>query len=123
MSILANPSVDQKVVLSKALLNAANQLGLKPIQLASVIGVHPTAISQLKINPYLDPTTKQGELALLLIQVYRGLYALSGSDTVWIQYFMNSYNQATKGIPIEQIQTISGLIMVLNCVDALISKV
>lgn len=122
MSTFAKQPVDPKAVLSKALLNAADQLGLKQMQLASVIGVHRNAISRLKTNLDLDPATKQGELALLLIRVYRALYALSGADAAWIHHFMNSPNEVTKGVPIEQIQSVNGLFTVLNFVDAIRGK-
>ncbi len=79
-------------------------------------------ISSFKANPELDPATKQGELAILLIDIYRAVYVLSGGDSEWIHYFMNSYNEATKGVPIEQIQTISGLTTVLHFVDSVRAK-
>ncbi|MEN8274734.1 helix-turn-helix domain-containing protein [Acinetobacter seifertii] len=116
---ITQSNADPKVVLAKAFLNTAVQLGLKQTQLAAVIGVHRSTIGRLKTNPELDPATKQGELALLLVRVYHAVYVLSGGDLEWIHYFMNSYNKVTKGIPIEQIQSISGLVTVLNFVDAL----
>ena len=115
-------NVEPKVVLAKSLPNTADQLGLKEAQLASIIGVNCDFISNLKANPELDPATKQGELAILLIEIYRAVYVLSGRDSEWIHYFMNSYNDATKGVPIEQIQTISGLNKVLNFVDSVRAK-
>lgn len=116
-------NIDPKVVLAKALLDTADQLGLKQSQIASVIGVHRTAISRLKSNPKLDPATKQGEIALLLIHIYRTVYALTGGDSEWIKYFMNSYNEATRGIPVEQIQSICGLVTVLDYVDSIRTKI
>jgi hypothetical protein len=32
-------------------------------------------------------------------------------------YFMNSYNKAIRGVPIEQIQSIGGLLSLLNLVE------
>lgn len=110
-------NVDPNVVLAKALLNTTDQLGLKQSQIASVIGVHRSSISHLRKKPRLDPATKQGELALLLIRIYRAVYALTGGNSEWIHHFMNSYNKAISGIPIEQIQNIQGLINVLNFVE------
>lgn len=112
-------NVDPKVVLARALFNAADHLGLKHAQIASVIGLHGSSINRLKSKLILDPATKQGELALLLIRVYDRVYTLSGGDSEWIFYFMNSYNEVTKGIPIQQIQSITGLFTVLNFVDAI----
>ncbi|QER39575.1 DUF2384 domain-containing protein [Acinetobacter suaedae] len=123
MSALLKQPADKKVVLAKAVLNAAEQLDLKQIQLAAILGVHRTAISRLKNNPELDPASKQGELALLLIRLSRALYALTGGDTDWMRHFMNTPNRVTGGIPVEQIESISGLVSVLQFVDAIRGKV
>lgn len=123
MSALLKQPVDKKMVLAKAVLNAADQLDLKQSQLAAILGVHRTAISRLKAKPELDPSSKQGELALLLIRMHRALYALSGGDTDWIRHFMHTPNRVTGGIPVEQIESITGLVAVLQFVDAIRGKV
>lgn len=120
---ITQSNADLKVVVAKALLNTADQLGLKQAQVASVVGVHRSSISRLKANPVLDPASKQGELALFFIRVYCAVYTLTGGDSERIHYFMNSDNEATRGVPIEQIQTISGLVRVLHFVDAIREKV
>lgn len=122
MSSLLKQPVEKKVVLAKAMFNAAEQLGLKQSQLAAVIGVHRTAISRLKNNPELDPASKQGELALLLIRLYRALYALTGGDVEWMRHFMNTPNRVTAGVPVQQIESIRGLVSVLQFVDAIRGK-
>ncbi|WP_109440756.1 MbcA/ParS/Xre antitoxin family protein [Acinetobacter haemolyticus] len=123
MSALLKQPADKKVVLAKAVLNAAEQLDLKQVQLAAILGVHRTAISRLKNNLELDPASKQGELALLLIRLSRALYALTGGDTDWMRHFMNTPNRVTGGIPVEQIESVSGLVSVLQFVDAIRGKV
>ncbi len=123
MSALAQTSPNPAAVLAKAVLNAADQLGLKQAELGAVLGIHRTAISRLKQNPALDPKSKQGELALLLIRIARALFALTGGDKDWIKHFMHSPNQVTGGIPAKQIESIQGLMQVLNFVDALRGKI
>ncbi len=123
MSALAHLSPDPAAVLAKAVLNAAEQLGLKQSELAGVLGIHRTAVSRLKQNPALDPKSKQGELALLLIRIARALFALAGGDKEWIKHFMRNPNQVTGGIPAKQIESIQGLMQVLNFVDALRGKI
>lgn len=114
---------DAALVLGKAVFRASQQLGLSQTELASVLGIHRTAISRLKNNPHLEPDSKQGELALLLIRIARSLYALTGGDEIWIQHFMRSPNMATFGIPAQQITSIQGLVGVLQFVDALRGKI
>ncbi|WP_049631350.1 XRE family transcriptional regulator [Cellvibrio sp. pealriver] len=123
MSALAQTSPDPASVLAKAVLNAADQLGLKQAELAAVLGIHRTAVSRLKQNPALDPKSKQGELALLLIRIARALFALTGGDKDWIKHFMHSPNEVTGGVPARQIESIQGLIQVLQFVDALRGKI
>lgn len=114
------PSAD--AVLAKAVLRAAEQLGLKQAELAEVLGIHRTAVSRLKSKPALDPGSKQGELALLLIRLARALYALTGGDTEWIRHFMRSPNKLSGGVPAEQVASIQGLTTIVQLVDALRGK-
>ncbi|TBR43102.1 XRE family transcriptional regulator [Marinomonas agarivorans] len=123
MSALENVTPLPETVLAKAILNAAEQLGLKQTELASVLGVHRTAISRMKQNLSLDPKSKQGELALLLIRIARSLFTLTGGDKAWIRHFMHSKNQVTGGIPAQQITSIQGLVCVLQFVDAMRGKI
>ena len=123
MSALAQTSPDPASVLAKAVLNAADQLGLKQAELAAVLGIHRTAVSRLKQNPALDPKSKQGELALLVIRIARALFALTGGDKDWIKHFMHNPNKVTGGIPAKQMETIQGLIQVVQFVDAIRGKV
>jgi len=114
------PSPD--AVLAKAVLRAADQLGLRQADLAAVLGVHRTAISRLKQNPSLDPASKQGELAVLLLRLARALYTLAGGDPDWIRHFMHTPNRVTGGVPARQIESIQGLITVLQFTDAIRGK-
>ncbi|XQU09312.1 DUF2384 domain-containing protein [Halomonas sp. LY9] len=123
MPALAQSSSTPDQVLAKAVLRAAEQLGLSQSALAEVLGVHRTTITQLKKNLKLDPSSKQGELALLLIRLARALFALTGGDQVWIQHFMRTPNRATGGVPAEQVTRLEGLFAVLRFVDGMRGKV
>lgn len=123
MSAQIEFSPDKGTVLAKAVIRASDQLGLKQSDLAGVLGVHRTAVSRIKTSLVLNPDSKQGELALLLIRVARAVYALAGGDDQWIKHFMRSPNKITGGTPIEQVQTVQGLMQVLRFVDAARGKV
>lgn len=123
MSAHRQPQVTPDTVLAKAVINAAQQLGLNQSHLADVIGMHRTAVSRLKGNGELDPESKQGELALLLVRLARALYALTGGDSAWAHHFMTSQNRVTGGIPAQQIKTVQGLVTVLQFVDSIRGKV
>ncbi|MGB7483803.1 MbcA/ParS/Xre antitoxin family protein [Castellaniella ginsengisoli] len=123
MTALPNAAPAPDAVLAKAVLRAADQLGLRQAGLADVLGMHRTAISRMKTAQSLDPASKQGELALLLVRLARALYALTGGDVQWIRHFMQSPNRVTGGVPAEQIATIQGLVTVLRFVDAMRGKI
>lgn len=123
MTALQHTNPAPETVLAKAVLNAAAQLGLKQADLAAVLGIHRTAVSRLKQNPSLDPKSKQGEIALLLVRVARALFALTGGDEDWIKHFMHTHNRLTGGVPARQVESIQGLTTVLQFVDAMRGKI
>ena len=123
MSALEQDNPAKNVVLAKAIVKAAEQLGLKQIEVANALGIHRTAYSRLKSKPSLEPSSKQGELALIIISIARALFALTGGDELWIKRFMRSPNKRTGGIPAEQIASIEGLMSVRRYVDAIRGKV
>ncbi len=112
-----------KVVLGKAIVNASKMLGLKQVEIAAALGMHRTTFSRLKNNPSLDPTSKQGELALIVIRLSKDLFALTGGNERWIKKFMHTQNTMTGGVPVKQISSISGLMTVLRFVDGIQAKV
>ena len=72
MSAITVPKPDAAQVLGKALMNAGRGLGLTQAALGAVVGKDRTAISRGGI----DPDSKTGELALLVLRAYRALFAL-----------------------------------------------
>ena len=123
MSALEQLKPTPETVLAKAVLNASEQLGLKQAELAAALGVRRTAISRLKQNQSLDPMSKQGEIALLVVRIARALFALTGGDADWIKHFMHTHNNVTGDIPAKQIASIQGLMTVVQFVDAIRGKV
>ena len=119
MHTTSEKTTKRKMILAKAVLSAAERLGLKQDQLALILKIDSvTTLGALG----LDPTSKQGELALTLIRITTSLDALTGGDTAWMQHFMKSPNKLMSGIPIEQIQNSQGLASVLQLVEGLRAK-
>lgn len=111
-------TADRKVVLTKALVNAGKGLGLSQADLGRVIGKDRTSIAR-----GVDPESKSGELALLLIRCYRDLFVLVGGDPQDIRHWMHTQNLHTGGIPAEQVTSVQGLNRVLQYLDAIRGKV
>lgn len=112
-------TLDRAAVLSEALLNAGRALGLTQADLARVVGKDRTAISRGRI----DPDSKAGELALMLIRCYRSLYALVGGDVTQMKHWMHTPNSHLDGVPAEQIDRVSGLVRVVEYLDAVRGKI
>src|SRR3954469_7834923 len=79
-SVRTAPRPEPGPVLAKATLAAAGRLGLRNRHLAAVIGSSEASVSRLQTGRGLDPESKEGELALLFLRLYRSLDALVGGD-------------------------------------------
>ncbi|WP_447590206.1 antitoxin Xre/MbcA/ParS toxin-binding domain-containing protein [Aquipseudomonas campi] len=123
MTALTKPDVDADAVLLKALLNTREQLGLTQQELAGIVGVNRSAISRWGESGGLRPQSKTGELALLLIRVYRGLYALFGGNLGDMRHFLRTENHHLAGVPLAQMGQIQGLVRVVEYLDAIRGKV
>jgi Protein of unknown function (DUF2384) len=108
------------VVLTKALLRAAALLGLSSAVLARILGVSEASVSRLGAGARtVEPRSKEGELALLLVRVYRSLDALVGTDAAQRKAWLHGHNRALNGRPVDLIQRTDGLVNVVAYLDAM----
>jgi hypothetical protein len=70
-------SLSDAQLLQQAVLRAADELQLSRAALARVLGKDRSTLTRAK---GIDPASKTGELALLLIRLYRSLAVLVGND-------------------------------------------
>lgn len=106
-------------VVAKAVVNAAERLGLSAQTLAQVVGLSSASVSRMKSGSLsLQPGTKPFELSLLLIRLFRSLDAITGGDGDVTTRWMRGENTALGGRPADMIKTISGLMNVLAYLDA-----
>ena len=111
--------LDAGPVLAKATLAAAERLGLRARHLADVIGSSEASVSRLQRDRGLDPDSKEGELALLFIRVYRSLDALMGGDDAKSRAWLHAPNEDLGGVPAQRLRTVEGLIDVVQYLDAM----
>jgi hypothetical protein len=109
-------------VLTRAALRAASLLGVARKDLAIVLGVSPSTVSRLDDRP-LDPARKEGELAVLFVRLFRSLDALLGGRTDKARDWLHAPNHHLGGVPAERIRTVTGLVDVIEYLDALRGKV
>ena len=111
---------DKKQVLRKALLRMAERLNLSRRELCTILGISEASLSRLYDGKrFIDPQSKEGELAVMLLRLYRSLDALFGGNDQQCQLWLHSKNTHLNAIPVQLIQTIQGLISTLTYLDAM----
>jgi transcriptional regulator with XRE-family HTH domain len=111
---------DKSIVLGKATTRAATALNLSNAAIARVIGLSEPTISRVASGARgIDPDSKEGQLALLLVRLFRSLDPLVGSDSQKRVAWLRSYNKALSGTPSTLIETPQGLVMTLAYLDGM----
>ena len=113
------PAPDPALVLTKAVLNAAQLLGLRNRELAAVLGSSEASISRLQTHRLIEPETKEGELALLLLRLFRSLDALVGGAEAKARAWLHAENSHLGGIPAKRIRSVEGLVDVVQYLDSM----
>lgn len=119
MTIPARQAASAGPVLTKAFLRAGERLGLRGSLLAKVVGVSTASLSRLGRSRDIDPSTKEGELALLFVRLFRSLDAMVGGSEEQARLWLEAENLALGGTPAELIQTAQGLVHAVDYLDAL----
>lgn len=113
----ATPS--EAAVVTKAVLRAAEQLGITNRVLANVIGLSEATVSRMRAGEYeLQRDQKPFELAVLFVRLYRSLDAIVGGDKNVASTWLQNANRALDDRPLSLIQTIPGLVNVIGYLDA-----
>jgi transcriptional regulator with XRE-family HTH domain len=119
--LAASAAPENATVVSKALLRAAQTLGLSSTELAEIIGTSESTLSRIR-NRKRGPIpleTKEGELALLFLRVFRSLDALVGGNEAHARAWLNAYNHHLGGVPLQRMRRVEGLVDVAEYLDAM----
>jgi uncharacterized protein (DUF2384 family) len=112
-------SPNEAGVITKATLRAAERLGIKSNALSKIVGVSEPTISRIRKGDYfLEPGQKAFELAILFVRFYRSLDAIVGGDDRVAADWIKNKNAGLDGVPLDLIQTVSGLANVIDYLDA-----
>lgn len=110
-------------MLSRALLRAAAALGLNGQTMAQVVGVSAASWSRLAAGQRrVEPRSKEGELALLFLRLFRSLDALVGGSAGKARLWLHAENHHLGATPARLIVTTQGLVHVADYLDALRGK-
>lgn len=116
------PALAPSSVLTKAVLRAAALLAVSHKSLASILGVSAATVSRLGRTKEIDPDSKEGELALLFVRLYRSLDTLVGGDAGKAREWLWAENIHLGGVPAKRIATVTGLVDAVSYLDALRGK-
>ena len=105
-------------VLAKAVFAAADRLGIRQRELAAILGASEASVSRLQRGRSLEPASKEGELALLFLRVFRSLDALVGGDDAQARAWLHADNIHLGGAPVDRVKTVEGLVDVVQYLDA-----
>lgn len=109
-------SLSDSQLLLQAVLRAADELELSRMALGRVLGKDRSTLTRAT---GIDPTSKTGELALLLIRLYRSLSVLVGNDRKLLRHWFHTANRHTGGVPANQVQRAEGLVAIVQYLDAM----
>ena len=113
------PQPDPAEVVTKAVLNAAHRLALRQRDLAAILGASEASVSRLHQERRLEPTSKEGELALLFLRAYRSLDTLVGGDDDAARQWLHADNTHVGGVPADRLKSVEGLVDVVRYLDAM----
>lgn len=111
--------LQQEVVLAKALKNIKEFWGLSGKELGEIMGVDDSVISRLEVTKAFHPDKKQGQLALILIRVYRNLGAFLGDRVSLQKDWLHAHHQVFNQSPLEAMKSPEGLAHVVMYLDAM----
>lgn len=111
---------ESAAVLTKAVLRAAEKLGLSARALAGVLGISEATVSRMRAHAYcLKLGSTEFQLAVLFVRLFRSLDAIVGGDEAVARAWLANPNLAFGGErPVEKIGAIAGLFDVLAYLDA-----
>ena len=114
MSALEKPELDKKAILFKAYMNMGEKLKFNQSELGQIIGRDRPSMRR---SGEIDPDSKVGESALLMLRCYRGAKALMQTEEN-VQHWFDTKNHAFGIAPREMVKSTEGLVTVVQYLDA-----
>ena len=106
-------------VLTKAVLRAADTLGLSATELSKIIGSSGSTISRMKKGDVVfQDGSKEFELGVLFVRLFRSLDTIVGGQEDIAKAWLRNENSALAGIPAQKIEKIGGMMDVIGYLDA-----
>ena len=115
----AGATNNDEAIISKAIINAARKLNMSNVELSDVLGVSEPQLSRIASKTaFIKKDSKEFELSLLFVRLFRSLDAIVGGDDTTASAWLRGNNLAFGQKPIERIKKVEGLIDVLSYLDS-----
>ena len=112
-------AVSEAAVMTKAVLRAANRLGVSNKALSAIIGLSEASVSRMGSGTYtLASGDKAFDLAVLFVRLFRALDAIVHGDDAVAQAWLRNENAVLGGKPLAIIQSVPGLVHAVSYLDA-----
>jgi hypothetical protein len=119
ISVDAQRQASEALVITKAVTNASERLGLSARTLAAILGLSEATVSRMKRRDHvLERGSKSFELAILFVRLFRSLDAIVGGEEAVARQWLRNANSAFGAAPVDKIATIAGLTDVIAYLDA-----
>jgi len=117
---LAHDPKTRGQVITKAFIRASAHLNLNAAEVQKLTGMSAASWSRINTGQRLiQADTKEAELVLLFIRIYRSLDALYGGNHQRASEWLHAFNYHLNNTPISLIQTTQGLVRVTQYLDAM----
>lgn len=116
---------DPENVLTRAFIRATELLGLAQKDVGKILGISPASASRLltQRTRTLKIESKEGELAILFLRMFRSLDALLDGDVTASQAWLRADNSHLGGVPLTLTHSVEGLVHVIEYLDAMRAKI
>jgi len=104
----------------------STQLNLSRSELSLIVGLSESTLSRTfkESSLYLlDPLSKEGQLAILLLRLYQNLDSFFGGNESQCEIWLRSENEHLGKMPIELIKSVEGLVLAVQYLDAMRGKI
>jgi len=108
----------ESALVTQALRRAADRLAVSDGVLGRILGLPEATIARIRADEDLPEDGKALELAVLFARLWRSLDAIVDGDAKAARAWMNTHNPVLDGVPMETIQTITGLVAAIDYLDA-----
>lgn len=117
-------STKKSSVVTKAFLRSVNLLEMSRADVSALLGVSEASLTRLyQGGRVIDLATKEGEIAVYFLRLYRSLDTLFGGNAVNAIQWFKSRNSHLGGVPLELVKSIGGLVEVAGYLDSMRGKV